>query len=310
MKMDSAGELGTNMSNEQLREPIERINRLCRWLFALLIGQFISFSVAAFLLPIHLGWIVAGMLLTVVMGAVVMGLARSIEALDKQRQATHVALSQRARQQVVEAERLRIARDMHDTVAQSLFGLSMGLEGTQSLVRQAPAEAEQELADMMGLVASMRDDLREIIFDLWPDELTASRFSADLHRYLADLTDNPPILDLDIRGDFAPLSPYARRSLYRICQESLTNAVNHAQASNIRICLDINKGRARLVVRDDGVGFMPVVVRQQLDGGMHFGLRGMEERAHTLSGTFDLFSQPNEGTSIVVDVPVNSAETV
>lgn len=201
---------------------------------------------------------------------------------------------------------MRIARDMHDTVSQSLFGLSLAIDGAQSLVRTDPERAEAELAALKALTETIRSDLRELIFDLWPNELTAERFSADLNRYFAELSDQPPLLDLDIRGEFAVLSPYERRTLYRICQESLANVVHHAKASNARVCLDVEHGRARLLVRDDGVGFVPAAVEPTNDRVTHFGLRSIEERTQTLGGTFDLFSRPHEGTSIVVDVPVNS----
>lgn len=204
----------------------------------------------------------------------------------------------------VEQERMRIARDMHDTISQSLFGIAFALNGCQKLLPEQPDVVREELVELERVVHETRTELRQIIFDLWPKELTAEEFSADLHRYLTDLSPNPPELELDIRGDFAPLSPYTRRSLYRICQESLANVVNHATAENARVCLDVAEGRARLLVRDDGVGFDPATAYNDPLIPDHFGLRGMEERAHALGGTFDLFSRPNEGTSIVVDIPV------
>ncbi len=213
--------------------------------------------------------------------------------------------NERAQHAAVDAERLRIARDMHDTVSQSLFGLAFGLQGTQQLLPDHPEEAKQELGALAQVAQDLRTDVRQIIFDIWPDELTAERFSADLQRYVNDLNPQPPLeLDLDIRGDFAPLSPSARRSLYRICQESLANIANHASAENARVCLDITGGRATLIVRDDGKGFNPANVTVHNNGDEHFGLRGMQERTRAMGGTFDVFSRPDAGTSIVIDVPI------
>jgi signal transduction histidine kinase len=215
--------------------------------------------------------------------------------------------NERAQSAAVDAERLRIARDMHDTVSQSLFGLAFGLQGTQQMLPDYPVEAKVELAALTEVAQELRTDVRQIIFDIWPDELTAERFSADLQRYVNDLNPQPALkLDLDIRGDFAPLSPSARRSLYRICQESLANIANHASAENARVCLDIADGRATLIVRDDGVGFNPANITVHNNGDEHFGLRGMQERTRAMGGTFDVFSRPTAGTSIVIDVPITS----
>ncbi|HFC13041.1 MAG TPA: sensor histidine kinase [Anaerolineae bacterium] len=206
----------------------------------------------------------------------------------------------------IETERLRIARDMHDTVSQSLFGLSLALKGIRPLIRTDVDSAEIELVMLSDVAETVRNDVRELIFDLWPNELTAERFSADLNRYMRDLTGEELTLDLDIRGDFSLLSPNARRSIYRICQESLANIANHAQADQARVCLDIEAGHAKLLVRDNGIGFKPELMYDRGDSAEHFGLRGMEERTHALGGTFDVFSRPQAGTSVVVEIPVTA----
>lgn len=108
-----------------------------------------------------------------------------------------------------------------------------------------------------------------------------------------------------MRGKFDALSPRARRSLYRIAQECLTNVVQHAAATECRVCVDIENGRARLVVRDNGRGFEPEIALEQEHDSEHFSLRGMQNRAHSLGGICDIFSQPGAGTSVVIDIPVN-----
>jgi signal transduction histidine kinase len=93
--------------------------------------------------------------------------------------------------------------------------------------------------------------------------------------------------------------------MYRICQESLTNIVHHAAAHQSRICVDVADGRARIILRDNGRGFEPDIALAQDFGGDHFGLRGMRERAALLGGTYEIFSQPGAGTSILIDIPAN-----
>lgn len=217
----------------------------------------------------------------------------------------------RQRQAAVDAERMRIARDMHDSVSQALFGLAYMLDGCRKLLPDRPEAARDELAALIPVAEGIRTDVRHIIFDIWPDELTAERFSADLNQYFTALNCSPPVaLDLDIRGAFQPLSPTSRRQLYRICQESLANVARHASADNVRVCLDVDRARARLVVRDDGAGFnctgIAAAPRVAAAAQPHFGLRGMAERARTLGGTFDVFSRPGAGTTVVVDIPVDA----
>ncbi|MCA9975697.1 MAG: hypothetical protein KC413_08095, partial [Anaerolineales bacterium] len=122
--------------------------------------------------------------------------------------------------------------------------------------------------------------------------------------YAADILQaNNLLVQFDIRGDFTALSPRAQRSLYRICQESLTNIVHHAAASEARICVDVESGVARLSVRDNGRGFEPDIALARDYGDEHFGLRGMMERTRSLGGSCDIFSQPEAGTSIVIEIP-------
>ena len=111
-------------------------------------------------------------------------------------------------------------------------------------------------------------------------------------------------LTFDIRGDFASLSPLARRSMYRISQEALNNIATHAQAESAKVCVDVENGRAQLVIRDDGCGFPLKTILNRPTNHDHFGLHGMQKRAQTLGGECHIFSQPGAGTSIVVDIPV------
>ena len=203
----------------------------------------------------------------------------------------------------LQKEQQRIASDLHDTISQSLFGIAFTLNGCEKLLPEQPEVVKGELQMLAQEAQNTRSDLRHVIFDLWPDKLTSEQFSADLQRYIEGLIEHPPELELDIRGDFAPLSPFTRRSLYRICQESLNNIAKHANAEHARVCLDIVDGRTRLLVRDDGRGFEVTGMMGKEPEDNTFGLNGMAKRTHVLGGSFDVFSRPDAGTSIVVDIP-------
>ncbi len=210
----------------------------------------------------------------------------------------------RARKLAVQEERLRIAQDIHDTVSQSLFGIVFTLDGSLKLLPDHPAEVMPELERALETADSVRQEIRRSILDLWPTQLTAERFTADLQKYAADMCQRNTQFVFDIRGSFATLSPKVRRSLYRISQEALNNVIQHAQANEARVCVDVVDGRVSLVVRDDGQGFDTAVALAQEFNREHFGLRGIQERAKALGGDCHIFSKPGTGTSIVVDVPV------
>ena len=212
----------------------------------------------------------------------------------------------RAQERAIREERARIARDVHDTVSQSLFGLVYTLDGCLKLLDSDPAALETELQWALRAAEEVRAELRQTILDMWPEEdVTPETFEADLRHYAADVLQTATLhLLFDVRGDFTSLSARARRSLYRICQEALTNVAHHAAATEASICLDVNGRRARLVIRDNGRGFEPQVALAQPHDEIHFGLRGIQARTRSLGGICDIFSRPGAGTTLVIDIPV------
>ncbi|MCB8967702.1 MAG: hypothetical protein H6660_12510 [Ardenticatenaceae bacterium] len=232
----------------------------------------------------------------------------SLEAIASQAAVaigTTILCIDRARKLAVQEERIRIAQDIHDTVSQSLFGIVFTLDGCLKLLPEHVEQVIPELERTLQAADAVRQEIRHSILDLWPTQLTAERFAADLQTYAQETCQRSDTAFIfDIRGDFAALSPGARRGLYRIAQEALANIAHHAQAQEARVCVDVEGGRAKLVVRDDGRGFETAVVLARAYGREHFGLRGMQERAKTLGGDCQIFSKPGAGASIVVDIPV------
>ena len=210
----------------------------------------------------------------------------------------------RARATAIEEERNRIAIDMHDTVSQSLFGMIFSLD---ACLKMSPKESEQiftELERIKQTAEGVRGEIRQTIHDMWV-EMTADRFQRDIQSYLFDVLQAADLaIDFDIRGDFSSVSPEVHRTLYRVCQEALTNTVHHAAASDARVCLDVQNERVGLIVRDNGRGFEPIEAMRPKAGNEHFGILGIQERIQLLGGTCDFFSRPGHGMSLVIDVPV------
>ncbi len=211
---------------------------------------------------------------------------------------------QRARETAIEEERNRIAIDMHDTVSQSLFGMIFSLDACLKMRPDDPSEIYSELEQVKTTAEGVYGEIRQTIHDMWV-EMTSDRFQKDIRSYLTDVLQAVDMeMDFDIRGDFSSVSPEVHRTLYRVCQEALTNTVHHAAATDIRVCLDVLDERVGLIVRDNGRGFNPLVAMQTKEKEEHFGIRGIQERINLLGGTCDFFSRPEMGTSLVIDVPV------
>src|SRR5574341_1083175 len=206
----------------------------------------------------------------------------------------------RAQRLAVQDERVRIAREIHDTVSQSLFGITSSLDACVKLLPERPDTVKVELSSLSSLAQVTRDELRQSILNIWPSELTAERFASDLRRYAAGALD----FAIDVRGDFGLLSPRAKRSLYRIAQEALNNIVRHAAAGRAWVCLDVVNGEALLAVRDDGRGFDPDVALAREYDRERFGLRGIRDRAGSLGGTSEFVSRPGAGAMVLVTIPV------
>jgi signal transduction histidine kinase len=234
-----------------------------------------------------------------------MGSLRSIASQAAVALGTTLLCIDRAQRLAVQDERLRFAREVHDTVAQSLFGLSYALDACARLLPEQPEQVKAELTGLQRQAEDARRTLRQLIVDTWPSGLTAARFKADLQRYAAEVCRAPGLeLSLSIGGGFDPLPAGIRRSLYRVAQEALANVVRHARATRAEVCLEVAESQATLTVRDDGCGFDPAGALDGAAGPERFGLHGMRERIADLGGTLEIHSQPGAGTTLLVRLPI------
>ncbi len=216
----------------------------------------------------------------------------------------------RAQRLAVQEERVRFAREIHDTVSQSLFGIVYALNGLGKLLPDQPEVVKNELDQIGQIAEETRLELRESILDMWPSALTAEVFQRDLRRFVEQFCRLDEVqLDIEVRGDFSLLSPRRQRGLYRIAQEALSNVVKHAGARRAEVCLEVNRERAMLSVSDNGRGFEPGLALARERDREHFGLKGMEERAQALAGTFRLESRMGHGTTITIEMPVLALES-
>lgn len=219
---------------------------------------------------------------------------------------TTILCIDRARRLAIETERNRIARDIHDTVAQSLFGIVYSLDACITMLPQKADDVRTELIELRSLANNAHEEVRRSVFDLWPSALTIELFMADLANYVNSCC-RPRSFNIifNHHGDFNSLSPGLRRTMYRMAQEALANSARHSGAQSARLCLSVSGNDVYLDISDKGKGFDPAVALSRSQNREHFGLHGMLERAHALGGDCEIISKPKEGTRVMVRLPIH-----
>jgi signal transduction histidine kinase len=203
-----------------------------------------------------------------------------------------------------EAERRRMARELHDQVGQSLTAMGINLDIMRTLLpTDIPEELIPRLDDMRRLVTRTTKRVRQVMVDLRPEMLDDYGILAALHWSAERFTQRTGI-SAKVEGEEAAsrLPMQVENVLYRVAQEALTNVAKHAQATRVTVNLKVDSEMVTLVVTDDGVGFTSGHLTG-LDEGQHWGLELMAERVEGVSGRFYLESAPGQGTRIIVEVP-------
>ncbi len=202
---------------------------------------------------------------------------------------------------VVLAERTRVAREIHDTLAQSFVGVSVQLElATQLLAHQQVDAARQQLDRTTAYVREGIAEARRSIWDLRA-ATAENTLPTRLSRLAEQYTSDGLALDLNIGGTYRSLDDATENEILRIAQESLTNIQRHAQTDFANIELRYDPTILTLVIADKGRGFS---LTQAEAAHNHFGLKGMYERASQIGATLDVISAPDQGTRITLKLPL------
>jgi signal transduction histidine kinase len=204
-----------------------------------------------------------------------------------------------------EEERKRIARELHDDTAQSLSTLLINLDLLEQSVPQETPGAAEAFDRLRGLAKRTLNEVRAMSHDLRPTILDDFGLVAALNWYAAEYSRTFGLkvkVDAD-DGGTQRLSPEGETLLFRIAQEALTNSARHAAATWTRVSLSFPDHSARLTVQDNGKGFDPAIVARATRGS-GLGLYGMKERADLLHARLTIDSAPGEGTTVMVDAPL------
>ena len=209
-------------------------------------------------------------------------------------------LYQRAQQLAVMEERNRLARDLHDSVTQSLYGVTLFAEAAGRLLSAGNVDlATEHLQDLQKTAQDALREMRLLIFELRPPLLGENGLAMALQARLEAVEERAGLeTTFRMEGQEQRLPPEIEEGLYRVAQEALNNALKHAQAQQIQVYLCQQLTRVTLEVSDDGIGFD--VAAPPRRGGM--GLRSMTERAAQLGAKLNICSQPGKGTCVSVEV--------
>lgn len=209
-------------------------------------------------------------------------------------------LSQQAVALAALEERNRLAREIHDTLAQGLTAIALHLEAAQALASVDPARAERKIEQALNLARLNLEEARRSVLDLRATPLEGRTLPQALQQLAQQWTLDTGIpIAVESDPTIGRLPPAFESGLYRIAQEALTNVRNHARATCVTLRLEIASDGLRLIIADDGQGFDPAHVAPTASSG--FGLTGMSERARLLGGTLHIESEPGCGTRIVVE---------
>ncbi|MCP1640191.1 sensor histidine kinase [Streptococcus gallinaceus] len=203
------------------------------------------------------------------------------------------------REEIVEGERKRIARDLHDTVSQELFATSMILSGLSANLDQLPAETlSQQLGTVKDLIESAQKDLRILLLHLRPSELAGKNLVEGFEVILKEVSDKSTI-QVTFHHEIDHLPKLIEEHLFRIGQEIISNTLRHAKAEHLDVYLVQHETEVQLKMSDDGLGF-----EQTDEKDMSYGLQNIQDRVEDMAGTVKIRTAPQRGVAIDIRIPL------
>ena len=208
---------------------------------------------------------------------------------------------------LIEDDRKRISRDLHDELGQALSGIQFGLKALESGLPASERVMAQKCHELVGMVETIGDAIHRIASDLRPAILDHLGLVPAVEAYVDEHTRRIPGLEINFQavGFRSRPNPEVELAAYRIIQESLTNIVKHARARRAEVLLTISHPKLIIVIRDDGLGIeWPLASAANTWGSGGLGLLGMKERASSVGGDLEIRSDKGRGSLIRVELPV------
>jgi two-component system NarL family sensor kinase len=203
-------------------------------------------------------------------------------------------------------ERNRLAREIHDTLAQGLSAITLQLETADALTQTRPQRAQEAIQRALALARSNLEEARRSVLDLRAAPLQNHTLPEALEALVTSSQQADSRLDIQFGAQpasaFPVLPARVEVALYRIAQEALENIRKHAQAQHVMMEICADENQVHMVIQDNGRGFDPDTTARNVEQG-HYGVAGMNERVKLLGGSFCIQSEPGEGTVIAVNIP-------
>ena len=225
---------------------------------------------------------------------------REAVAAEQQKSEENLELQRKAQQAELAAveERSRIAREIHDGIAQSIYKLSLNLETSAELARQQQEGLKERLDGLVNLSKETLLEVRHYIFDLKPYLAGEKGVASMVENQVREFNTVAGVpTTVETRGEAHQVPVPVATTLYRVTQEALANAFKHARASEVKVLLEFASDGVQLTVQDNVRGF------EATSSTSGHGLQNMRQRADELGGTFRLHSSPGEGTQVVLGLP-------
>ncbi|CAH1215894.1 sensor histidine kinase [Paenibacillus sp. 2RAB27] len=205
-----------------------------------------------------------------------------------------------------EEERKRIAREIHDGMAQTLANVVLRTEiAHRMLVKEDISAVKDELVDLKGQVRNGLEEVRKIIFNLRPMALDDLGIVPTLRKYVQDFEDKYRIhTQFNLVGKETRIPSGLEIAIFRLVQEALSNINKHAKATFLSVELTLEPDQVQIYVVDNGIGFDVPLTELRIAKGNNFGLLGMRERVELLEGTMVLESEKDSGTKITMLIPI------
>jgi signal transduction histidine kinase len=201
-----------------------------------------------------------------------------------------------------EAERQRIARELHDETGQALTAIGLGLRGVSSAIDKNITKAKQNLRQLEVMSAGSLDELQRLIANLRPAHLDDLGLVAAIRWHTNEVMSRTNLkIQFSVMGKEQPLHDTVKIATYRIVQEAITNVIKHAEASKIYIELCFEANELSVLISDNGRGMAFESERELMQRS--WGLLGMRERTKLLNGEFHIESAPSNGVKIEVSIP-------
>lgn len=209
-----------------------------------------------------------------------------------------------------EDERKRIAREIHDGLAQTMANVVLRTEITERMLAKQEFEAvKEELKELKSQVRGGLEEVRKIIFNLRPMALDDLGLIPTLRKFVQDFEEKTKIRTrFEQVGRETRLPSGMEVAMYRLVQEAFSNVLKHANASFVSLEITYQAKMVKISITDNGSGFDIGLIESKINGGVHFGIMGMRERVELLEGRLDIESGKGQGTKISILIPIGTGE--